>query len=269
MLGETCMVQCKISHIFKKCFYRRFHQWSNLFIQKKLPAATWAPTKTIRNQPCNEKNPGFLGYRGDYILQRLNIGINFINHYFQDPLWKKQRSISTNLGIIGGVFLGGAQRHRSRHGAVAWYLHLWREGAVQPTAPSHAAWRARATGPRFRRPRPRKRARATQWYLESLSRSSGESFVTRENTTNLGSLRKMWKYLGTKMEQIYVLLFFVFFAGWKKDGVLSGVFVGEGWDFFGGGRDSEWGGSSFSWRFLFVGCLVCSETVANIFSIII
>lgn len=24
-------------------------------IQKKLPAATWAPTKTIRNQPCNEK----------------------------------------------------------------------------------------------------------------------------------------------------------------------------------------------------------------------
>ena len=174
---------------------------------------------------------------------------------------KKNNALFTNVGIVGGVFWGGAQRHR-RHGAVAWELHLWCQGAVQPTAPSLAAWRARATGPRFRRPRPRKRAK-TQWYLESLSRSSSESFVTRQNTTNLGSLRKMWKYLGRKMEHIYIYIcfavsymfccFLFFLLVEKNDGVLSGVFVGEGWDFFeGGGRDSEWGGSSFSWRFWFV-----------------
>ena len=164
---------------------------------------------------------------------------------------KKNNALFTNVGIVGGVFLGGAQRHR-RHGAVAWELHLWCQGAVQPTAPSLAAWRARATGPRFRRPRPRKRAK-TQWYLESLSRSSSESFVTRQNTTNLGSLRKMWKYLGTKMEHIYMFCCFVF-LGWLKKrlgckwegGIMSGV-------------------AFFSWRFLFVGCLVFSETVANIF----
>lgn len=43
------------------------------------------------------------------------------------------------------------------------------------------------------------------------------------------------------------------------------MFVVEGWDFLGGqGRDSEWGGSSCSWRFLFVGCLVSSETAFKI-----
>lgn len=61
------------------------------------------------------------------------------------------------------------------------------------------------------------------------------------------TLEKKWNtYICFAVSYMFCCFLF-FLLVEKNDGVLSGVFVGEGWDFFeGGGRDSEWGGSSFS-----------------------